>query len=139
MRDTRALLAPRQTLVTGGWTTPAGKRALFFIQPEIDGADVQAGQVTLRTRIVELPEAALTQLGLDGLKSAGKHGSSQAILTALPLRKGAGVSTRAAGGITPQTTLTVGTVGVGLRMSCTLGIGGLSVRNAPHFIFEQSS
>ena len=79
--DTRAIVAPRQNLVTGGWTTPSGKRALFFIQPEIDGADVQAGQITLQTWIVELPETALTQLGLDGLKSAGKQSSTQAILT----------------------------------------------------------
>src|SRR6185503_11905987 len=67
---TRATLLPRQTLVTGGWSTPDGKRALFLIEPEIASQPGEPGQITLRTRIVEMPDAVLTQLGLDALRSA---------------------------------------------------------------------
>jgi hypothetical protein len=56
----QAVVPWKQTLVTGGWTLPSGKRALVFIQPHPVEGD-QAGQIELQTRIVEMPDAVLSQ------------------------------------------------------------------------------
>ncbi len=74
-------LAPGQTLVTGGWTTAAGKRALVLIEAAIASDAAQAGQVVLQARFVELPDQVLGKVGLEGLMSEGKETSSKAILT----------------------------------------------------------
>jgi len=75
-----ASLTSKQTLVTGGWTVPGGKRAVVLIEPTIGaGADL-AGQVVIQARFVELSEEALARVGLGGLKSDGKESSSQTVL-----------------------------------------------------------
>jgi hypothetical protein len=78
----QARLTPKQTLVTGGWTTRDGKRALFLIEPDLASQPGEPGQVTLRTRIVEMPDAVLTQCGLDALRSEDKQTALQTVLTA---------------------------------------------------------
>lgn len=78
---TRVAVPWKQTLVTGGWTLPSGKRALVFIQPNPVEGD-QTGQVDLQARIVEMPDATFTQLGLVGLKSGDKQSTASALLTA---------------------------------------------------------
>ena len=79
LATTRATVGWQQTLVTGGWTMPSGKRALVLIQPQrVEGGP---NEVMLQTRILELPETILRQLGLQGLASENKQSSSQAILT----------------------------------------------------------
>lgn len=74
----RASVAWNQSLVTGGWKVADGKRALVFVEP--DGQEAGNNQVTLRTHIVEVPEAVLAQAGLDRLKTDGKQTSAQAVL-----------------------------------------------------------
>ena len=78
----RASLASKQTLITGGWAVPNGKRGLVLIEPAIGSDADQAGQVVIQARFVELPEEVLFKLGMDGLKSDGKESSAQSILTA---------------------------------------------------------
>ena len=78
---TRGTVGWTQALVTGGWATHAGKRALFFIQPETDETSGQPGQITLQTRIIEAPDEVLAQIGLDALKSDAKQSSSHTVLT----------------------------------------------------------
>jgi len=71
----------QQTLVTGGWKLPSGKRAMVLIQPQsVGGGANEPGQVEIQTRIAELPEELLAQVGLDRLKSETKQSSSQAVL-----------------------------------------------------------
>jgi len=76
----RAAVPWQQTLVTGGWTVPSGKRVLVFVRPERSDEGGQAGQILLQTRFLELPDAALSQLGLRDLKSDGRQSSSQVVL-----------------------------------------------------------
>jgi len=78
----RASLASKQTLITGGWAVPNNKRGLVLIEPAIGGDADQAGQVIIQARFVELPEEALSKVGMDGLRSDGKESSAQFILTA---------------------------------------------------------
>jgi len=79
---TQAAVGPQQTLVTGGWMLPSGKRAVVLIQPRVwSGAANEPGQIMIQTQIAELPEGVLGQVGLDRLKSETKQSSSQAILT----------------------------------------------------------
>lgn len=68
----------QQTLVTGGWLLPSGKRALMFVQPlEVEQAD----QVMLQARLIEVPDATLTQLGMDGMRANSRQSSVQGLLT----------------------------------------------------------
>jgi len=79
---TQAAVGPQQTLITGGWKLPSGKRAVVLIQPRVwSGAANEPGQVMIQTRIAELPDEVLAQVGLDRLKSETKQSSSQAILS----------------------------------------------------------
>jgi hypothetical protein len=81
----RAAVPWKQTLVTGGWMLPSGKRALMFIQPvEVGeaGQPGQPGQVMLQARLIEMPDSALTQLGMDGMRSDQKQSAVQGLLTA---------------------------------------------------------
>ena len=78
--NTHGVVAWQQTLVTGGWKVPSGKRALFFLEPHLEGDANQPRQVMLRTRVAELPEEVFAQLGLDSLKSDSKESSGQTIL-----------------------------------------------------------
>lgn len=76
----RASLSSKQTLITGGWTLPGGKRTVVLIEPTIGTRTGLAGRVDIQARFVELPEDTFAKLGLDGLKSDGKESSSQTIL-----------------------------------------------------------
>ena len=76
--NTRASVMWQQTLITGGWKISPGKRALVFVQPQTDGAN---NQLMVQTRIIEVPEEVLSQVGLDALKSDDKQSFSQAILS----------------------------------------------------------
>ena len=77
----RASLASRQTLVTGGWTLPGGKRGLVFVQPVFGDSPDLAGQVLVQTRFVELPDEALAGAGLEALRASGKETSGNTTLT----------------------------------------------------------
>jgi hypothetical protein len=76
---TRAAVAPRQTLVTGGWAMPSGKRTVVLVQPDLAGEDSQ--QVQIEARFIELPEEVLAEVGLDAVKSEDKQSASQLVLT----------------------------------------------------------
>lgn len=59
---------------------PSGKRALIFVQPQaIPGT--QPAQITFQTRVIELPEQVLVQIGLDALQTDSKQSAAQAILS----------------------------------------------------------
>ena len=75
-----ASLTSKQTLVTGGWIVPGGKRAVVLIEPTIGTGTDLAGQIAIQARFVELSEEALAKVGLGGLKSDGKESSSQTVL-----------------------------------------------------------
>lgn len=77
--NTRASLAPRQTLVTGGWVAPNGKRLFLFVQPQLPE---EAGNVLLTTRIAEIPEDLLAKFGIDGFKSESQESSVSGKLNA---------------------------------------------------------
>jgi len=79
--NARAVLAPQETLVTGGWKTPGGKRALVFVEPGIEGTPGQPAQVTIRSRVVEVPEEVMSRLGMEGLISEGKQSSAQTVMS----------------------------------------------------------
>ena len=87
--NVRANVPWQHALVTGGWTTPGGNRALLLIEPHVVGragqiltdAATPGAQVVLRTRIVELPDELLTQAGLGALRADGRQSNSQLILT----------------------------------------------------------
>lgn len=66
MANVNASVGWNQSLVTGGWKMPSGKRALVFVQPMQES---EANQVTVRTRIVAMPENMLSALGFDSLKT----------------------------------------------------------------------
>ena len=74
-------VALKHTLAMGGWTTKPGKRTLFFIQPEIDGAVAQGDPILLNSRFLELPDEALAQVGLDALKTEYGLTSRHVVLT----------------------------------------------------------
>ena len=76
----RATLAPQQTLATGGWLMPNGKRGIVLVEPAIISNAGGTAQVMIQTRFVELSDDALASVGLAGLKSQGKESTSQSIL-----------------------------------------------------------
>lgn len=79
--NVNATVAMKQTVAMGGWTTKPGKRTLFFLQPDIDDTAAQAGQVLLKGRFLEIPDDALAQVGLDGLKTENTLTSSHVVLS----------------------------------------------------------
>jgi len=78
--NVKARVPANGLLVTGGWETQPGRRALVLVGPvatvQADGTVV----VEISTRIVEAPEASLTRLGLD-LRSGDKS-TAQALFEA---------------------------------------------------------
>ena len=66
-----------QTLVTGGWKLPSGKHAFVFIEPQPGDAP---DQVSLQTKIVELPQELLATVGLESLKSDSTQTAGQLVL-----------------------------------------------------------
>jgi len=77
--QTRATVGWQQTLITGGWMLPSGKRALVLVQPQ--RVENSSKEIGVQTRIIELPDTVLSQVGLQGLASENKQSSAQAILT----------------------------------------------------------
>jgi len=77
--NTRTLLAPGQTAVTGGWSTQPGKRLLIFVQPEIIGAGPPT-QILLQAKLIEMPEGVITDIGMDALRAEQKESSSLGML-----------------------------------------------------------
>ncbi len=64
----KATVAPGDTLVGGGWKIAAGTRMLFLITPNLDtnGPD----QVTISSRILNVPETMFDSSQLQGFRSA---------------------------------------------------------------------
>ena len=83
--NVRARLAWNQTLVAGGWRTAEGKRILVLVEPQLiknnENEATLPRQLSLRAKYLELPDEALTQLGLAKLASDEKENSSQMVLT----------------------------------------------------------
>lgn len=86
-------LAPGQSLVTGGWTLPSGKRGVVLVEPvSIDAAGnvlaepVSGGQLTIQARFVELPDDVMAKAGLDSLKADAKETSGHGVLDAQQAR-----------------------------------------------------
>lgn len=82
-------LAPGESLVTGGWRLPGGKRAVVLVEPvSIDAAGnvlaepVSGGQLTIQARFVELPDEVMAKAGLDSLKADAKDTSGHGVLDA---------------------------------------------------------
>ncbi len=117
--NVEAELSPRQTLVTGGWPTPDGRRTFLLIEPTlidetgkeitVEQAREKAGtaQIDLQTRFVEVPEELLQSLGLKNVVSDGNQSSAQLTLTKdqselllKNLTNGAGIDTLSAPRIT---------------------------------------
>ena len=85
----QATLAPGETLVSGGWLSPSGKRLLVFVTPVlIDAAGnrlleaAHAEQLAMESKFIELPEDLLDQLNLGAFKVDGKESSLQQKISA---------------------------------------------------------
>jgi hypothetical protein len=76
----RAVLAPNQALVTGGWATGDGKRTFVLIQPEVLTEANPGGQVAVQSRFVEVPEETASEAGFEAVKAEGKDSAAQTIL-----------------------------------------------------------
>lgn len=86
-------LAPGQSLVTGGWRLPGGKRGVVLVEPSYVSATgdalagpVSGGQVVIQARFVELPDEVMTKVGLDSLKAEAKETSGHGVLDAQQVR-----------------------------------------------------
>lgn len=67
-----------QTLITGGWILPSGKRALVMVRPvPVEGGDI--AQLELQTKIMEMPAMALGQM--DMAKAGQRKSSLSGVLT----------------------------------------------------------
>lgn len=79
-------LAPRQTLVTGGWKLPNGNRAIVMIQPTLinhRGEPPQRGEAALvqvEAMFAEMPEEVLDKVGLQMMRTTGEESEAQEIL-----------------------------------------------------------
>lgn len=78
----RVTLAPQQTLVTGGWRFPNGKRGIVLVEPVLIENAGAVAQVEVHTRFVEMPDDALGTLGLEALRAGGKETGGQAVYDA---------------------------------------------------------
>ncbi len=82
----RASLGPQQSLLTGGWTLPNGKRAIVMVEPTLidaTGNIVQPGeasQVVVQARFAEMSDEVLEHLNLQSMRMAGKESNAQSIL-----------------------------------------------------------
>ncbi|MDB6064475.1 MAG: polymerase, sigma-24 subunit, subfamily [Pedosphaera sp.] len=68
------------TLVTGGWSATPGKRTLVFVTPALD-ASSGPNSINIRAKIVEMPEATMTQLDLDKYKREGQESLLQNLIS----------------------------------------------------------
>ena len=76
----RAQVGTGQTLLTGGWASEPGKRLFILASPRIEGENKD--QVVIKTKVIEVPEAALAKIGLAPFAVEGSESSLQQILPA---------------------------------------------------------
>lgn len=76
-----ARVGDRQTLITGGWSITPGKRTFLLTTPAIQSVDGDTKQVEIHSTVFEVPEGALAELGMDQLKTDGRHSSMQNTLS----------------------------------------------------------
>ena len=83
------LLAPGQSVVTGGWRLPGGRRGVVLVEPSYVNAagnlldsPVSGGQVVIQARFVELSDEVMVKAGLDSLKADAKETSGHGVLDA---------------------------------------------------------
>jgi hypothetical protein len=71
-----------QSVVTGGWATSSGKRALVFVRPELKDRPDGTQSIVIKAHAVELAEATLAQYGLQDLATTSpqtqQHGVTYA-------------------------------------------------------------
>jgi RNA polymerase sigma factor (sigma-70 family) len=63
-----ATLAPGYALVATGWRTPEGKNNLIFVTPTVFPGGANPDQVLIASRLVEVPDGVLDQMGLSRFK-----------------------------------------------------------------------
>jgi hypothetical protein len=67
---TQAQLKPDEIMVTGGWSTPAGRSVWIIVSPTISAANSATPNViTLELKVVEVPEAVARKAGVAELKT----------------------------------------------------------------------
>jgi len=81
-----------QSLLTGGWSTTPGMRTFILVTPSAITSDGSRASGTttssdplqslMESTIFEVPEASVSQLGLDQLTSDGRQSSVQSVLAA---------------------------------------------------------
>ena len=76
----RATLSPQQTLVTGGWKLPNGKRAIILLESSSTGNPSEASEITIQAKFVELPDDVLDGTDLGGMRMKGRETTTQSVL-----------------------------------------------------------
>jgi RNA polymerase sigma factor (sigma-70 family) len=76
----RTRVGSGDTLVTGGWISGSGKRIFVLATPSVLGEN--ADQVNINTKVVEVPEAVLPEVGLDTFRTEGAESSLQQVIAA---------------------------------------------------------
>jgi hypothetical protein len=66
----RTRVGSGETLVTGGWIGGAGKRILMLATPTVIGEN--ADLVNISTKVIEVPEAMLSKVGLDAFRTEAR-------------------------------------------------------------------
>ena len=69
----RATIPTGGTLLTGGWSTSPGHRAILLVKPSVEGRDPAQEQVLVESRIYEGSEELLTRLGYSGFFLTGSE------------------------------------------------------------------
>ena len=66
----KALVRDGETLVTGGWTTPQGRRGVVMVSPQIiANAGDSESQITVAFTLLEAPESVFAEAGFGDLLS----------------------------------------------------------------------
>lgn len=73
-----------QTLITGGWSTAAGRRTLVLVRPELGQTENGAHTITLTSTSIEIPESLLGSYGLEHLTSDSNQNVQHGQLSASP-------------------------------------------------------
>jgi RNA polymerase sigma factor (sigma-70 family) len=76
----RTRIGSGNTLVTGGWVSGAGNRIFMLATPTIIGEN--SDQVNISTKVIEVPEAVLSKVGLDTFRAEGAESSVQQVISA---------------------------------------------------------
>ena len=78
-----AQLKPDEIMVTGGWSTHAGKSVWIVISPTIGNPNgTMPGQITLEHKIIEVPDQVASNLGLAELKTTQSKTSRHGVFDA---------------------------------------------------------